>query len=113
MCFAELRALTNRKAVRESGLGLNPMELSDLYEHLWNVGVLLQSSENAMSIYHADYRPWPRLHAGDAVSEAFYARLERNKIPDMAELNLFSQCKDIVRYSQVNLSCHVLLSISA
>ncbi len=29
--FAELRALKNRKAVRESGFGLNPMELNDLY----------------------------------------------------------------------------------
>ena len=112
VCFAELRALTNRKAVRESGLGLNPMELNDLYEHLWNVGVLLKS-ENAMDILEADYRPWPRLHAGDAVSEAFYARLERNKIRDMAELNLFSAREDFLRYSQVRLSCHVLLFVSA
>jgi hypothetical protein len=43
VAFAELRALTNRKAVTESGLGLNPMELNQLYDHLWNVGVLLQS----------------------------------------------------------------------
>ena len=101
VCFAELRALTNRKAVRESGLGLNPMELNELYEHLWNVGVLLQS-ENAMGIFQAEYRPWPRLHAGDTVSASFYARLERNKISDMAELNMFTEREDVARYSQVN-----------
>jgi hypothetical protein len=24
------------------GVGLNPMELNDLYDHLWNLGTLLQ-----------------------------------------------------------------------
>ncbi len=37
--FQELRGLTNTKAI------LNPMELNDLYDHLWNVGVLLQSED--------------------------------------------------------------------
>jgi hypothetical protein len=43
VAFAVLRALTNRKAVRETGFGLNPMELNHLYEYLWNMGVKLQS----------------------------------------------------------------------
>jgi hypothetical protein len=60
VAFAELRALTNRKAVQESGLGMNPMELNELYDFLWNMGVLMQS-EQAMDILKPDYRPWSKL----------------------------------------------------
>ena len=82
VAFAELRALTNRKAVQESGLGMNPMELNELYESLWNMGVLVQS-EQAMDIFNPEYRPWPKLHEGDPVSVKFYSRLERHKARDM------------------------------
>jgi hypothetical protein len=99
VAFAELRALTNRKAVTESGLGLNPMELNDLYDHLWNVGVLLQS-ENCLEVFQEEYRPWPKLHEGDTVSTQFYARLETTKVADMAELHEFTTRKDVVRYTQ-------------
>ena len=34
--FQELRGLTNTTSI------LNPMELNDLYDHLWNVGVVLE-----------------------------------------------------------------------
>jgi hypothetical protein len=71
VAFAEVRALTNRKAVRETGFGLNPMELNDLYEYLWNMGVKMQSG-NAMVVFEAAYRPWPKLHEDDAVSATFY-----------------------------------------
>ncbi len=81
VAFAELRALTNRKAVAESGLGLNPLELNDLYDHLWNLGVLLKS-DNWMSVLQPNYRPWPKVHEGDPVSRDnesyFYCSKERN-----------------------------------
>jgi hypothetical protein len=50
VAFAELRALTNRKAVRDTRFGLNPMELNDLYEYLRNMGVTMQS-KNAMGVF--------------------------------------------------------------
>jgi hypothetical protein len=99
VAFAELRALTNRKAVSESGLGLNPMELNELYDHLWNVGVLLQSN-NCLQVFEPEFRPWPKVHEGDMVSSAFYARLETNKVTDMAELNDYKRRKDVLRYTQ-------------
>ncbi len=43
VCFKELRALTNTKQLSLSGLNVNPMELNNVYEHVWNVGVLLES----------------------------------------------------------------------
>ena len=100
VAFAELRALTNRKAVSESGFGLNPMEVNDLYEYLWNMGVTLQS-DNAMGIFEQEYRPWPKLHAGDAVSDAFYRRLDRNKAAHIEELCAYNTRVDRVRYEQV------------
>ncbi len=36
--YRELQALTNDKT-----LALNPMDLNDLYEEVWNVGAILQT----------------------------------------------------------------------
>jgi hypothetical protein len=99
VAFAELRALTNRKEVQQSGLGMNPMELNELYDFLWNMGVLMQS-EQAMDVLQPDYRPWPKLHEGDPVSVKFYSRLERHKLRDIAELNAYATREDVLRYSQ-------------
>ena len=99
VAFAELRALTNRKTVRESGFGLNPLELNDLYEYLWNLGVKLQSN-SAMEVFDAEFRPWPKLREADAISRTFYERLDRNKQAHLLELNAFRTRVDVVRYSQ-------------
>jgi hypothetical protein len=53
--FKELRALTNSK-----GLEISPTELNTLYEHLYNVGLLLQTPE-CFSVFDDDFRPWPRI----------------------------------------------------
>ena len=52
--YRELRALTN-----DAVMNLNPMELNDVYEELWNVGFLIMS-DDALSILQPDYRPWPK-----------------------------------------------------
>jgi hypothetical protein len=62
--FQELRGLTNTKAI------LNPIELNDLYDHLWNVGVLLQS-EDCLNILNLDFRPWPRVRYNEPASQSF------------------------------------------
>jgi hypothetical protein len=100
VAFAELRALTNRNSITETGQGLNPMELNALYEYLWNVGVLLKT-DGCLTILDPDYRPWPKVHEGDAVSVKFYLRLEKNKVEHMAELNNFTARRDVIRYTKV------------
>jgi hypothetical protein len=60
VCFKELRALTNTKQLSLSGLNVNPMELNDLYEHVWNLGILLQT-EQCLSILEPEFRPWPKV----------------------------------------------------
>jgi hypothetical protein len=46
IAFEELRGLTNKKTIHDSGVGLNPMKLNDLYDHMWNLGTLLQSDDS-------------------------------------------------------------------
>jgi hypothetical protein len=54
--FEELRGLTNKTTIQDSGVGLNPMELNDLYDHMWNLGTLLQS-DNSFAVLENTYRP--------------------------------------------------------
>jgi hypothetical protein len=91
--------LARATTVQQSGFGLNPMELNELYNYLWNMGVFMQSDQG-MDVFKPEYRPWPKLHEGDDVSRRFYERLERSKVADMAELNAFTTRVDVVRYSQ-------------
>jgi hypothetical protein len=49
--FMELRGLINSK-----GLELNPMALNNVYEHLYDVGALMQT-DNALSIFEPGFRP--------------------------------------------------------
>ncbi len=71
--YRELRALTN-----DSTMNLNPMEINELYEAVWNVSVDLQSDE-ALSILDLDYRPWPKVKEGTEASIDFYRVHDRNK----------------------------------
>jgi hypothetical protein len=58
LVYRELRALTN-----DSTLNLNPLELNDLYDYLWDVGILLRSEE-ALDILQDAWRPWPGVKEG-------------------------------------------------
>ncbi len=72
--YRELRALTN-----DSSLSLNPMEINEVYEHVWNVGVLLQS-DDALSILELDYRPRPKIKEDTQASIELYRIHDRNKM---------------------------------
>ena len=56
--YRELRAVTN-----DATLALNPMELNDIYDHLWDVGTLL-TSEDSLTILEEGFRPWPKINHG-------------------------------------------------
>ncbi len=85
VAFEELRALTNKKNLQAVGVGLNPMELNDLYDHLWNLGTLLQG-EDALTVLNETFRPWPRVRLSQAPSRIYYIHLEKNKAAERAEL---------------------------
>jgi hypothetical protein len=54
------------------------MELSDIYDHVWNLGLLLQSDE-CFDVLQSDYRPWPKVREGEAGSLTFYEVLHRTR----------------------------------
>jgi hypothetical protein len=84
--YRELRALTNDSTMR-----LNPMEINDLYEAVWNVGVDLQS-DDALTILDLEYRPWPKMNEGTEASTEFYRVHDRNKqVPRSLSPNTFVQ----------------------
>ncbi len=74
--YRELRSLTN-----DSGKNFDPMELCEIYEHVWNVGILLQSEE-CLTILDEGYRPWPKVETckgGPVVADFFYDVHDRDK----------------------------------
>jgi hypothetical protein len=97
VAFRELRRLTNIKKLEDSGLALNPMELNELYDCLWGVGDLLDS-DNCVSIFEPEYRPWPKVRPGEEYSCRFYDRIERRKQEEIAELSAHNHKSDIDVY---------------
>ena len=75
--YRELRAVTN-----DASLALNPMELNDIYDHLWDVATLL-TSEDSLTILDEGFRPWPKIHHGSEESWDFYDIHERHKADDL------------------------------
>ena len=91
--YRELRALTNDKS-----MALNPMDVNDNYDALWNVGVLLQNEMEVLSIFEVGYRPWPKFKAETETSRAFYAIHDRAKQSDLAELRQYESREDLENY---------------
>lgn len=91
--YRELRALTN-----DTSMGLNPMELNDIYDELWNVGVLLQNEMEVLSIFEDDFRPWPKVKPETETSKAFYKTHERAKASDLAQLRQYESREDLDNY---------------
>ncbi len=103
VAFEELRALTNKKDLQTVGVGLNPMELNDLYDHLWNLGILLQG-EDALTILDETFRPWPRVRLSQAPSRSFYNHMEKDKAAELAELKQYAQRPDLDVYLPILLA---------
>ncbi len=94
--YRELRALTN-----DSSMGLNPLQLSEIYEHLWNVGTLLQDEVDVLSILEDDFRPWPTVKQGTKESQRFYEVHDRAKTMDLEILRNFKSRVDLESYVAV------------
>jgi hypothetical protein len=83
----------------DASMNLNPMEINDVYEEVWNVGVLLQS-EDSLSCVDLDYRPWPKIKADTDESKEFYRIHDRNK-----------QAQSLIYNSTLTLNLSPLLSL--
>ena len=69
--FWELRGLTN-----STGLEIDPLTLNEIYEHLYDLGKLLQTDQ-ALTIIEPMFRPWPHIYQNKQRSKQFYTRLQR------------------------------------
>jgi hypothetical protein len=94
-----------------AGVGLNPMELNDLYDHLWNMGSLLQT-DDALEVLDEDYRPWPRVRYTEAPSRHYYDHLEKNKAANRAELLQFETKSDLLVYRPILLEVIQLFGLA-
>ena len=92
--FKELRALTNSK-----GLEISPMELNKLYEHLYEVGTMLQQPE-CMSVFDDGFRPWPRI-IKEGQSLQFYSRVDANLDADLGTLRTYNARADSENYCTI------------
>lgn len=95
--FKELRALTNSK-----GLEISPTELNTLYEHLYNVGLLLQQPE-CLTVLGENFRPWPRIIKEDR-SDKFYEGLDAGLRDDLARMRTYETRVDSLTYRTILLA---------
>jgi hypothetical protein len=100
VAFQELRALTNTTKLNDQGMNVNPMELNDIYESLWNVGLLLKS-DACLSVIQPDYRPWPIVRQNEEGSMKLYNVLYRSREADLSELREYERREDIDTYEPV------------
>ena len=100
VAFQELRALTNTKQLSRFGLGVNPLELNDLYDFLWNLGELLQT-DDCLSVLQPVYRPWPKIREAEELSIQFYMILDRTREEDLSELRQYEGREDLDVYEPV------------
>jgi hypothetical protein len=78
--FKELRALTN-----SSDVDLNPLELHDVYDCLWAVGVKLQG-DSPLTVL--DERPLPKVRPDDPAAQRMYTKLETGAAEKKATFRL-------------------------
>jgi hypothetical protein len=76
-------------------MGLNPLELNNLYEDLWAVGDLLLT-EASLDVLKDEYRPWAKLRCETEIHE-------RNKTEDLVMLRAYQNREDIEVYVPVLL----------
>ena len=93
--WKELRGLTNSK-----GLEINPLQLNDLYDSLYDMGTLLQT-DNSLQILEVDYRPWPHVYRSGKRAKQFYEKIEKGKDQDLERLTAFRGRGDVDKYISI------------
>ena len=93
--FKELRGLTNSK-----GLEIDPLTLNEIYENLYDVGLLMQT-DKALILLQPYFRPWPHIYQNKKRSSKFYQDLEYTLEADMAKLRAYSGRADVKKYEDM------------
>ena len=75
-----------------------PITFYRLYEYLYDIGTLLQT-EQSLSIFGVNFRPWPHIYQNRGRSKKFYKDMDRNLDRDLLALNNFEGREDGVQYT--------------
>ena len=86
--FCELRCLTNSKDA-----SLNPCEMYDLYDRLWDMGTLLKTDE-CLDIFEDAYRPWPVQRPDNLSMQRWYQKKRERHASQMEGLRNFHEFED-------------------
>jgi hypothetical protein len=84
----------------DAGLELNPMELNGLYEHLYDLGTMLQS-DKCLDVFDDEFRPWPHLYKNKGRSKNFYKTVDRNLKNDLMRIRLDPTRADADKYNGI------------
>ena len=86
--FCKLRCLTNSKEAL-----LNPCEMYDLYDRLWDLGALLKTDE-CLDIFEDAYRPWPVQRPDNLSMQRWYQKKRERRASQMEALWNFHEFED-------------------
>jgi hypothetical protein len=90
--FKELCGLTNSK-----GLEINPLELNNLYEYLYDLGIMLQTDQ-CLRVFETGFRPWPHVFKSRGRSRVFYDKVDLDLAEDLQRLNKYKDREDGEKY---------------
>ena len=76
------------------------MELNTLYEHLYDLGIKLQT-EACFDILHEGFRPWPHVYKNKGRSRQFYKAVDRNLSDDLQRIGLNKDREDYDKYETI------------
>ena len=77
---------------------MNPLELNDLYDQLWQVGVVLQGDDPLSVLEH---RTWPQMRQDCTKCREFYAKLNVDSEEKKSALRLQPDREDAIAYQEV------------
>jgi hypothetical protein len=67
------------------GIELNPLELNSLYEHLYDLGTMLQTNA-CLELFEEGFRPWPHIYKDKGRATKFYKAIDRDLTEDLQRL---------------------------
>ena len=76
------------------------MELNSLYEHLYDLGLQLQT-EKSMAVFEDGFRPWPHVFKARGRSKKFYNRVDANLTEDVKRIRNYGMREDSVKYCAI------------
>ena len=76
------------------------MELNSLYEHLYDLGLQLQT-DKSMAVFEDGFRPWPHVYKGGGRSKKFYSRIDAKLAEDVQRIRNYEVREDSGKYCAI------------